>query len=142
MPSYAPFAGFQQYQQHVDFIRKWIFPGGFLASFTFMTEAATMGSNSQLVIDEGPFFSLSSPLSSSQDVTDPVRAPPSHEHRSSLRSNTSHMASSIPSCLRPRRHQASVAFRAPRDGRSRARGLSAEVGLLLRAFLSPFQLST
>ena len=38
-------------QRDVDFIRKWIFPGGFLPTVSFVTEAIQQGASNKLVID-------------------------------------------------------------------------------------------
>ncbi|KAI0647931.1 cyclopropane-fatty-acyl-phospholipid synthase [Trametes meyenii] len=46
-----PEARFDQYMREVDFIRKWIFPGGFLPTLTFLIETLTKGSRGRLVVD-------------------------------------------------------------------------------------------
>ncbi|KAI0667642.1 cyclopropane-fatty-acyl-phospholipid synthase [Trametes maxima] len=46
-----PEARFEQYMREVDFIRKWIFPGGFLPTLTFLIETLTRGSHGRLVVD-------------------------------------------------------------------------------------------
>ncbi|KAI0632231.1 S-adenosyl-L-methionine-dependent methyltransferase [Trametes polyzona] len=46
-----PEARFEQYMREVDFIRKWIFPGGFLPTLTFLIETLTKGSHGRLVVD-------------------------------------------------------------------------------------------
>ncbi|WRT64038.1 uncharacterized protein IL334_000965 [Kwoniella shivajii] len=55
-----PESRFEKYQQEVDFIRKWIFPGGFLPTVTYVTESATKGSQNRLVLDSisniGPHY--------------------------------------------------------------------------------------
>ncbi|PLW39995.1 hypothetical protein PCANC_11531 [Puccinia coronata f. sp. avenae] len=56
-----PESRFDRYVKEVDFIRKWIFPGGVLPSVTALTNAITQGSeNGQLVIDSvqniGPHY--------------------------------------------------------------------------------------
>ncbi|WWC86135.1 uncharacterized protein L201_001006 [Kwoniella dendrophila CBS 6074] len=55
-----PESRFEKYQQEVDFIRKWIFPGGFLPTVTYVTDSATKGSQNRLVLDSisniGPHY--------------------------------------------------------------------------------------
>nr|XP_018267085.1 uncharacterized protein I303_01068 [Kwoniella dejecticola CBS 10117]OBR89243.1 hypothetical protein I303_01068 [Kwoniella dejecticola CBS 10117] len=55
-----PESRFEKYQQEVDFIRKWIFPGGFLPTVTYVTESATKGAQNRLVLDSisniGPHY--------------------------------------------------------------------------------------
>ncbi|KAI0712318.1 cyclopropane-fatty-acyl-phospholipid synthase [Earliella scabrosa] len=46
-----PEARFEQYMREVDFIRKWVFPGGFLPTLTFLVETLTRGSKGRLVVD-------------------------------------------------------------------------------------------
>jgi hypothetical protein len=38
-------------QREVDFIRKWIFPGGFLPTVSFVVDAIRTGSKDRLVVD-------------------------------------------------------------------------------------------
>jgi hypothetical protein len=38
-------------QREVDFIRKWIFPGGFLPTVSFVTDSIRIGAKNKLVID-------------------------------------------------------------------------------------------
>ncbi|KAH8825250.1 CFS1-like protein [Flagelloscypha sp. PMI_526] len=56
-----PEARFERYMQEIDFIRKWIFPGGFLPSLTFLLQTLQRGSKGQLVVDSvaniGPHYS-------------------------------------------------------------------------------------
>ncbi|WWC99574.1 hypothetical protein V866_006478 [Kwoniella sp. B9012] len=55
-----PESRFEKYQQEVDFIRKWIFPGGFLPTVTYTLDSATQGSKNRLVLDSisniGPHY--------------------------------------------------------------------------------------
>ncbi|EFP78021.1 uncharacterized protein PGTG_03977 [Puccinia graminis f. sp. tritici CRL 75-36-700-3] len=55
-----PESRFDRYVKEVDFIRKWIFPGGILPSVTFMTNAISKGSKNRLLIDSiqniGPHY--------------------------------------------------------------------------------------
>lgn len=55
-----PESRFERYVREVDFIRKWIFPGGILPSVTFMTNAISKGSRNRLTIDSiqniGPHY--------------------------------------------------------------------------------------
>ncbi|KAL7417892.1 S-adenosyl-L-methionine-dependent methyltransferase [Mrakia frigida] len=55
-----PESRFEAYQRDVDFIRKWVFPGGFLPTFHFMTTQLEKGSKSQLIMDDvvnvGPHY--------------------------------------------------------------------------------------
>ncbi|WVW82181.1 hypothetical protein I302_104187 [Kwoniella bestiolae CBS 10118] len=55
-----PESRFEKYQQEVDFIRKWIFPGGFLPTVTYTLDSATQGSKNKLVLDSisniGPHY--------------------------------------------------------------------------------------
>lgn len=55
-----PEARFESYQKSVDFIRKWIFPGGFLPSVSFVSECVQKGGSNRLVIDSvsniGPHY--------------------------------------------------------------------------------------
>ena len=55
-----PESRFDRYVKEVDFIRKWIFPGGILPSVTFMTNAIAKGSSQRLLIDSvqniGPHY--------------------------------------------------------------------------------------
>ncbi|CCA73014.1 related to cyclopropane-fatty-acyl-phospholipid synthase [Serendipita indica DSM 11827] len=46
-----PEARFETYTKEVDFIRKWIFPGGFLPTVSYLVQTLTAGSNNTLVID-------------------------------------------------------------------------------------------
>ncbi|PWN49548.1 S-adenosyl-L-methionine-dependent methyltransferase [Violaceomyces palustris] len=56
-----PESRFESYLNSVDFIRKWIFPGGVLPSVTSLVEGATKGSEGRLVLDTavsiGPHYS-------------------------------------------------------------------------------------
>ncbi|PWN39527.1 cyclopropane-fatty-acyl-phospholipid synthase [Ceraceosorus guamensis] len=56
-----PESRFDAYIHQVDFIKKWIFPGGVLPSVTSLVEAATQGSKGGLVLDSaisiGPHYS-------------------------------------------------------------------------------------
>jgi cyclopropane fatty-acyl-phospholipid synthase-like methyltransferase len=38
-------------QQEVDFIRKWIFPGGFLPTVSYVMESIQKGADNKLVVD-------------------------------------------------------------------------------------------
>ncbi|OCF41406.1 hypothetical protein I317_04797 [Kwoniella heveanensis CBS 569] len=55
-----PESRFERYQRDVDFIQKWIFPGGFLPTVTYVVDAATKGSSNKLVLDSvsniGPHY--------------------------------------------------------------------------------------
>ncbi|EIW72634.1 hypothetical protein TREMEDRAFT_21878, partial [Tremella mesenterica DSM 1558] len=55
-----PESRFEQYQKGIDFIRKWIFPGGFLPTISFITDAIQVGANNRLIIDSvsniGPHY--------------------------------------------------------------------------------------
>ncbi|WVR05790.1 hypothetical protein IAU60_002815 [Kwoniella sp. DSM 27419] len=55
-----PEGRFEKYQQQVDFIQKWIFPGGFLPTVTYVVDAATQGAKGRLVVDSisniGPHY--------------------------------------------------------------------------------------
>ncbi|KAH9820281.1 Mycolic acid cyclopropane synthetase-domain-containing protein [Melampsora americana] len=55
-----PEARFERYRKEVDFIRKWIFPGGILPTVTFMADAISKGSEKRLIIDSieniGPHY--------------------------------------------------------------------------------------
>ncbi|KAK8865770.1 hypothetical protein IAR55_000917 [Kwoniella newhampshirensis] len=55
-----PESRFDKYQQEVDFIRKWIFPGGFLPTVTYVVDAIQKGANNKLVVDSisniGPHY--------------------------------------------------------------------------------------
>ncbi|POW07859.1 hypothetical protein PSTT_07942 [Puccinia striiformis] len=46
-----PESRFDSYVKEVDFIRKWIFPGGILPSVTFMTNAISKGTQNRLLIE-------------------------------------------------------------------------------------------
>ena len=50
-------------QQEVDFIRKWIFPGGFLPTVSFATEAIRVGAENGLVVDSVSNIGVSRALS-------------------------------------------------------------------------------
>ena len=56
-----PESRFESYLHSVDFIRKWIFPGGVLPSVTSLVDAATAGSDGSLILDTvvsiGPHYS-------------------------------------------------------------------------------------
>ena len=52
-------------QQEVDFIRKWIFPGGFLPTVSFATEAIRVGAENGLVVDSVSNIGVSRALSPS-----------------------------------------------------------------------------
>lgn len=55
-----PESRFDRYLKEVDFIRKWIFPGGILPTVTVLTNAISKGSNNRLIIDSlqniGPHY--------------------------------------------------------------------------------------
>ncbi|ORX34243.1 S-adenosyl-L-methionine-dependent methyltransferase [Kockovaella imperatae] len=55
-----PESRFDAYQQEVDFIRKWIFPGGFLPTVSFTVDAIHKGAHNNLVVDSisniGPHY--------------------------------------------------------------------------------------
>ncbi|WWD18050.1 hypothetical protein CI109_102497 [Kwoniella shandongensis] len=55
-----PESRFDKYQQEVDFIRKWIFPGGFLPTVTYVVDAIQKGAKNKLVVDSisniGPHY--------------------------------------------------------------------------------------
>ncbi|KAG0145703.1 hypothetical protein CROQUDRAFT_133599 [Cronartium quercuum f. sp. fusiforme G11] len=55
-----PESRFERYRKEVDFIRKWIFPGGILPTVTFMADAIAKGSKNRLIIDSiqniGPHY--------------------------------------------------------------------------------------
>ncbi|GFZ43188.1 hypothetical protein JCM24511_00907 [Saitozyma sp. JCM 24511] len=55
-----PESRFEKYQREVDFIRKWIFPGGFLPTVSFVVDAIRTGSKDRLVVDSisniGPHY--------------------------------------------------------------------------------------
>lgn len=54
------YAGFDQYCREVDFIRKWIFPGGFIPTLTFIMNGINQGSKAQLTVESvsniGPHY--------------------------------------------------------------------------------------
>jgi cyclopropane-fatty-acyl-phospholipid synthase len=49
-------------QREVDFIQKWIFPGGFLPSVSFVAEAVQKGGHNRLIIDSVSNIGVSFPL--------------------------------------------------------------------------------
>ncbi|KAI4521657.1 CFS1-like protein [Schizophyllum commune Loenen D] len=55
-----PEARFERYIREIDFIRKWIFPGGFLPTLTFVLASLTAGSQNRLTVDSvsniGPHY--------------------------------------------------------------------------------------
>ncbi|KAF9553889.1 cyclopropane-fatty-acyl-phospholipid synthase [Agrocybe pediades] len=55
-----PEARFETYINEIDFIRKWVFPGGFLPTLTFLVQTLTSGSKGSLIIDSieniGPHY--------------------------------------------------------------------------------------
>ncbi|KAI5831537.1 CFS1-like protein [Schizophyllum commune Tattone D] len=55
-----PEARFERYIREIDFIRKWIFPGGFLPTLTFVFASLTAGSANRLTVDSvsniGPHY--------------------------------------------------------------------------------------
>ncbi|ORY20671.1 Mycolic acid cyclopropane synthetase-domain-containing protein [Naematelia encephala] len=55
-----PESRFEQYQKQVDFIQKWIFPGGFLPTVTYTIESIQKGAKNRLVVDSisniGPHY--------------------------------------------------------------------------------------
>lgn len=55
-----PEARFENYIREVDFIRKWIFPGGFLPTVNFLVETLTKGSSGSLIVESisniGPHY--------------------------------------------------------------------------------------
>lgn len=55
-----PEARFEKYMHEIDFIRKWIFPGGLLPSLTFLLQTLQSGSKGRLVVDSisniGPHY--------------------------------------------------------------------------------------
>ncbi|KDQ62522.1 hypothetical protein JAAARDRAFT_30425 [Jaapia argillacea MUCL 33604] len=55
-----PEARFETYKSEIDFIRKWVFPGGFLPTLTLLLETLNKGSKGKLVVDSvsniGPHY--------------------------------------------------------------------------------------
>jgi len=55
-----PEARFERYIQEIDFIRKWIFPGGFLPTLTFLMTTLADGAKGKLVVESvaniGPHY--------------------------------------------------------------------------------------
>ncbi|TFK23398.1 S-adenosyl-L-methionine-dependent methyltransferase [Coprinopsis marcescibilis] len=55
-----PEARLQRYLQEIDFIRKWVFPGGFLPTLTLLLSTLQSGSKGKLVVDSvsniGPHY--------------------------------------------------------------------------------------
>lgn len=55
-----PESRFEKYQAEVDFIRKWIFPGGLLPTVSLLVESMRKGSNGRLIVDSvsniGPHY--------------------------------------------------------------------------------------
>lgn len=45
------FLGFERYIREIDFIRKWIFPGGFLPHLTLLLQSLREGSHGRLTVD-------------------------------------------------------------------------------------------
>jgi cyclopropane fatty-acyl-phospholipid synthase-like methyltransferase len=91
-------------QREVDFIQKWIFPGGFLPSVSFVAEAVQKGGHNRLIID-----SVSNIGVSSVAVLDRIQA----NTAAALRTNITRMEASLPAELPP--HSPCPCCRAPRD---------------------------
>ncbi|KAJ7134792.1 CFS1-like protein [Mycena epipterygia] len=55
-----PEARFERYIREIDFIRKWIFPGGFLPTLTLLLQSLQEGSSGRLIVDSvsniGPHY--------------------------------------------------------------------------------------
>ncbi|KIK57142.1 hypothetical protein GYMLUDRAFT_46375 [Collybiopsis luxurians FD-317 M1] len=55
-----PEARFERYIREIDFIRKWVFPGGFLPTLTLLLQTLTAGSRGTLTVDSvtniGPHY--------------------------------------------------------------------------------------
>ncbi|KAJ6508516.1 CFS1-like protein [Mycena sanguinolenta] len=55
-----PEARFERYIQEIDFIRKWVFPGGFLPTLTLLLQSLQEGSSGKLIVDSvsniGPHY--------------------------------------------------------------------------------------
>ncbi|TFK52469.1 CFS1-like protein [Heliocybe sulcata] len=55
-----PESRFENYQKEVDFIRKWVFPGGFLPTISLLIETMQKGSQGRLIVDSvsniGPHY--------------------------------------------------------------------------------------
>ncbi|KAH7919588.1 cyclopropane-fatty-acyl-phospholipid synthase [Leucogyrophana mollusca] len=51
---------YDRYRQEIDFIRKWVFPGGFLPTVTHLLQAMEKGSSGRLIVDSisniGPHY--------------------------------------------------------------------------------------
>jgi cyclopropane-fatty-acyl-phospholipid synthase len=58
-------------QREVDFIQKWIFPGGFLPSVSFVAEAVQKGGHNRLIIESVSNIGVSTFLSSQRSEVDP-----------------------------------------------------------------------
>jgi len=48
-------------QKEVDFIRKWIFPGGFLPTISYVVDSIRVGSKNALVVDSVSNIGVSHP---------------------------------------------------------------------------------
>ncbi|KAJ7288149.1 CFS1-like protein [Mycena rebaudengoi] len=55
-----PEARFERYIREIDFIRKWVFPGGFLPTLTLLLQSLQTGSSGRLIVDSvsniGPHY--------------------------------------------------------------------------------------
>ncbi|KAJ7677474.1 CFS1-like protein [Mycena rosella] len=55
-----PEARFERYIREIDFIRKWVFPGGFLPTLTLLLQSMQEGSSGRLIVDSvsniGPHY--------------------------------------------------------------------------------------
>ncbi|KAJ6475045.1 CFS1-like protein [Mycena vitilis] len=55
-----PEARFERYIREIDFIRKWVFPGGFLPTLTLLLQSLQEGSSGRLIVDSvsniGPHY--------------------------------------------------------------------------------------
>lgn len=75
-----PEARFEAYQREVDFIRKWIFPGGFLPTVSFVTESIRVGAKNRLVIDSVSNIGVRGHVLRSSNVDDSFDSLITHAH--------------------------------------------------------------
>lgn len=65
-------------QREVDFIQKWIFPGGFLPSVSFVAEAVQKGGHNRLIIDSVSNIGVSHAMCVKCDQADSSHTTPEH----------------------------------------------------------------
>lgn len=86
-------------QKEVDFIRKWIFPGGFLPTVSFVVDAIRTGSKDRLVVDSISNIGVSSKRSTTFTMSNTGSEPLTLLFTAALRQDAPRMAAPLPPCI-------------------------------------------